>query len=75
MAVALPTPKRLAWADLGWRRRVVFLFFTILMQLCRLGFIDFYVIGRLIGLFVEIDHSRLGRARVDIHMLGCWLRL
>jgi hypothetical protein len=75
MAVALSTPERLVWADLGWRWRVVFLFITILMQLYGLGFIDFYVIGRLIGLFVEIDYSRLSWTRVDIHMLSCWLRL
>jgi hypothetical protein len=75
MAVALPTPERLAWTDLSWRWRVVFLFFTVVMQLYRLGFIDFYVIGWLISLFVEIDYSRLSWTRVRIHMLGCWLRL
>jgi hypothetical protein len=43
--------------------------------LCRLGLIDLYVIGRLIGLLVKIDHSRLGWARMDIDLLGCLLHL
>jgi hypothetical protein len=74
MTVACPTSKRLAWTNVGWGRGIV-LFLCILMQQYRLRFVDLYIVGRLIGLFVEVDHCGFSWTRVDSHLLGSLLRL
>lgn len=75
IAIAAPTSRWFTRTNIGWRRRIVLFFVTVLMHLCRLRLIDFYVISRLIGLLVQIDHWGLGGTSMEIHLLGSLLRL
>lgn len=75
IAIAAPASWWLTGTNVGWRRRIVFFFVTVLMYLRRLRLIDFYVISRLVGFLIQIDHWGLGGTSMKSHLLGSLLRL